>query len=392
MAAPRTPFGRLSAEDFLRDNWQRRPLLVRGAMPGFVSPLTKEDLLELASDEEVTARLILETAGDFPWEMRFGPFLRDDFAALPPNGWTVLVQEADRHDYAVADLLAAFRFLPNWRIDDVQVSYAPPGGSAGPHVDNYDVFLLQGYGERRWRIDHTPAPPNAAFIPDLDVHLLQDFTPDAEWVLSPGDMLYLPPRIPHWGVAVGDCMTYSIGFRAPGRQDIVAGFLERAATLVDLDARFSDRGRRHALDPGLIDADGLGWVRGVLEALASQKGAIDRWFGAYVTEPRRGVYPAAPEAPFAPGALLSALTSGARLRRSAVAHFAYIPEGDGARLFVGGEEYALEGALASAAPVITGTPPLGAATLAPHLGDPSFVALLTELVNAGYLVVQRDQH
>ena len=389
MPIPSTLLGGLTPEAFLRDSWQRKPLLVRNALPGFSSPLTPDELAGLACEEDVTARLILEQDGDYPWEMRFGPFDPDDFAALPPSHWTILVQETDRLVPAVADLLGAFRFLPNWRIDDVQISYAPEHGNAGAHLDNYDVFLLQGLGHRRWQINHTPIPDDEeAYVPDLDVRLLQHFEPDAEWVLAPGDLLYLPPRVPHYGVALDDCMTYSIGFRAPNHAEIVEGFLEHAAALADPTARYADPGLARPADPGLIGPDVLAHVRAVLQALVADAEAVDRWFGGYVTEPRRGYYPLPLDDPYTPDELTAALTDGARLRRSAVAYFAYTTHADGARLFACGAEYLLSAALAFAAPLLTGTTRLTAATLGRHLDDPAFVILLATLINEGCLLVE----
>ena len=389
MPIPATLLGDLTPEAFLRDYWQQRPLLVRGALPGFTSPLTPDELAGLACDDDVTARLVLEQGGNYPWEMRFGPFDPDDFAALPPTHWTLLVQEVDRLVPAVADLLDAFRFLPNWRIDDVQISYAPPHGNAGAHLDNYDVFLVQGLGRRRWQIGHRPlSEDEEVFAPDLDVRILQHFEPDAEWIVEPGDLLYLPPRLPHYGVALDDCMTYSIGFRAPSHAEIVEGFLAHAVELVDPAARYDDPGLSPPDEPGLIDPEALARVRAVLHTILIDVGVLDRWFGRFVTEPRRSFVPLPLDAPYTPAALVAALTDGARLRRSAVAYFAHLTHDHGARLFACGTEYELDAALAFAAPLLTGAAPLTRATLSPHFANPAFTALLADLVNEGYLVVE----
>ncbi len=390
MAIPETLLGGLSPDDFLAAYWQRKPLLVRGALPGFTSPLTPDELAGLACEDDVTARLILERGGDYPWQMRFGPFDEDDFAALPETHWTLLVQEADRLVPAVADLLEAFRFLPNWRIDDVQISYAPRHGNAGAHLDSYDVFLLQGLGRRRWQIGLTPIPEaEEAFVPDLDVRLLEGFVPEAEWVLEPGDLLYLPPRLPHHGVALDACRTYSIGFRAPTHVEVVEGFLAQAAGLVDPTARYGDPGLARPEQPGLLPEAALSRIRNILRDLLADDESLARWFGRFVTEPKRGFYPLPLDPPYAPDALAEALAGGARLRRSAVAYFAYVAHaGGGASLFACGAEYRLDAALAFAAPLLTGTAPLTAATLAPHLDTPGFGDLLTALVNQGYLLVE----
>lgn len=390
MAIPSTLFGDLSPETFLREYWQQKPLLIRNALPGYTSPLAPEELAGLACEEDVTARLILEKGGDYPWEMRFGPFDPDDFATLPEKYWTLLVQEVDRLVPAVADLLDAFRFLPNWRIDDVQISYAPPQGNAGAHIDNYDVFLLQGMGHRRWQINHAPVPEGGEnYVPDLDIRLLADFEADAEWIVGPGDLLYLPPRISHYGVAVDDCMTFSIGLRAPTHAELVEGFLAHAAESIDPHTRYSDPGMNLPAQPGLIGPEALSKIRTVLANLLQDEATLNHWFGHFVTEPKRGFYPISLDTPFAADDLIDTLHQGALLRRSAVAYFAYIdtPAG-GATLFACGASYPLDPALAFAAPLISGAAPLNLSTLKPHLNSPNFLALITDLVNEGYLTVE----
>lgn len=390
MPIPPTLLGGLTPEAFLRDYWQQKPLLVRGALPGFTSPLTPDELAGIACEDDVTARLLLEQGGAYPWELRFGPFDPADFSDLPPTHWTLLVQEVDRLVPAVADLLDAFRFLSNWRIDDVQISYAPEHGNAGAHLDNYDVFLVQGLGRRRWQIGAQPLTEDEeAFVPDLDVRILQRFEPDAEWIVEPGDLLYLPPRFPHYGVALDDdCMTYSIGFRAPSHAEIVEGFLAHAATLVDPAARYGDPGLTRPAAPGLIDQEALAKVRAVLHTLLADDAVVNRWFGRYATEPRRSYVPLPLDEPFTPDELAAALADGVRLRRSAVAYFAYLEDKDGAHLFACGAEYWLDAALAFAAPLLTGAAPLTAETLSPHLDTPAFAHLLADLVNEGYLLVE----
>ena len=390
MSIPETLLGDLTPEVFLRDYWQKKPLLIRGALPGFVSPVSPEELAGLACEDEVTARLILEQGGDYPWQMRFGPFDEDDFTTLPEMHWTLLVQEVDRIVPEVADLLDAFRFLPNWRIDDVQISYAPPHGNAGAHLDNYDVFLLQGLGRRRWQIGNTPIlEDEEAYVEEVDVRILQHFEPDAEWIVEPGDLLYLPPRLPHYGVALDDCMTYSIGFRAPTHVELVEGFLAHAAEHLDPSARYADPGLEVPKEPGAIEQDALAKIRAVIRDLTTDDEVIDRWFGRYMTEPKRGTILLPLDDAYVPEELLDALANEARLRRSAVAYFAHIAHDDGSvSLFACGAEYRLDPDLAYAAPIITGTHPLTAASLAPHLDDLDFVSLLTEMVNEGYLWVE----
>ena len=199
----------MPAADFLRDFWQKKPLLIRQAFPGYQSPLQPEDLAGLACEDGVLARLIEHDAAGDGWRVRHGPFAEEDFPGLPDHDWTLLVQDMDKWDADLRALLDRFDFLPRWRIDDVMVSFAATGGSVGAHVDHYDVFLLQAQGQRHWMIDaseslHGKAPP-MDFRDDVELKLLREFTPTHDWVLNPGDMLYLPPKVPHHGVAVNPC-------------------------------------------------------------------------------------------------------------------------------------------------------------------------------------------
>ena len=205
----------MSAARFLREHWQKKPLLVRGAFPALRDPLTPEELAGLSCEEGIESRIVRERGGREPWEVTFGPHPESRFASLPARGWTLLVQELNRHVPEAALLLEHFAFLPNVRVDDVMVSYAAPGGSVGPHLDSYDVFLVQGMGERRWKYDTRPTK-DTRLRDGLDLRILQRFTPDADEVLRAGDLLYLPPGFAHHGVAVTPCLTYSVGFRAPG--------------------------------------------------------------------------------------------------------------------------------------------------------------------------------
>jgi 50S ribosomal protein L16 3-hydroxylase len=212
-----TRLGQMSVRSFLARHWQRRPLLIRQALRGFESPFTRDSLLELATRDQVESRLV--DCADGRWRLRHGPFQRRIIPSPKRPGWTLLVQGVDLQMEAAAELIARFRFVPDARLDDLMVSYASDGGGVGPHVDSYDVFLLQALGKRRWRIERRPDP---ACAPDLPIRQLARFRPQQEWVLEPGDLLYLPPGVGHEGVAVGECITCSIGFRTPAWADLAA--------------------------------------------------------------------------------------------------------------------------------------------------------------------------
>ena len=383
-------FGGLAVRDFLGDYWRRRPLLVRAALPDFASPVTPEQLFDLSCRDDVLARIVLEEGGAYPWEVRYGPFEEEDLLALPDSHWTLLVQEVDRHNEAARRLLSRFRFVPNWRLDDVQISYAPDSGSAGPHVDNYDVFLIQGQGRRRWMIGHAPVAHDAEFESDLDLDLLQDFRPDAEWVLEPGDMLYLPPRYAHWGVALGPCMTLSVGFRAPDARSMVEGYLEKASEQAGRHLRLEDDGTDVSQDPGRISRGTLDRVRAVVRKSVEDEEAIDDWFGCFVTEPQRGFYPEEPDDAWTPSRLLRALSGGCRLGRSAIAYLAYRHARSGTVLYACGRRHNLSEDIAPAAPLIAGSRVLDASAFGALLQDASLLALLADLVNDGTLRVQQS--
>lgn len=270
-----TQLGELSIEEFLRDYWQQKPLLIRQAFPNFQSPLSSNELAGLACDTD-TARLVLEKGGSSLWEVRHGPLRKKDFNKLPATHWTLLVNDIEKLLPEFAEIIEPFRFIPDWRIDDLMISYAVDGGSVGPHVDAYDVFLLQAQGKRHWQISHQACAEDN-FIPDIDLRIMREFVAEAEWTLEPGDILYLPPDVPHYGVAVGECMTYSIGFRAPSRADLLEDLLGQILEQPAMQERFRDPKRRLQVDPTNLAEDDLERLTEfILEALPDRE-AIRRW-------------------------------------------------------------------------------------------------------------------
>jgi len=242
----------MSAEDFLRDYWQRRPLLIRRAYPKFECPLSGDDLAALAMREEALSRLLRYHRRSGRWTLSHGPLDEQDFADLPQTDWTLLVQDVDKWDPDVAELLRDFQFLPSWRIDDIMVSFAAPGGSVGAHVDHYDVFLLQGLGHRQWAIDAS-GKADLGYRDDTPMKLLRQFNTSHQWLLGPGDMLYLPPGIPHHGVATDACLSLSIGMRAPAVAELLGPLLEEHAQRLGDEARFTDPGRGVSADPSALE-------------------------------------------------------------------------------------------------------------------------------------------
>lgn len=334
------PLG-MPAEDFLRDYWQKKPLLIRNAFPNFVSPISPEDLAGLACEDGVLARIVAHERDHDRWLLRHGPFPEDMFPTLPQHDWTLLVQDVDKWDADIAALLPAFAFLPRWRIDDVMVSFAAPGGSVGAHVDQYDVFLLQAQGSRRWQIDDRPNPP-VHFRLDVELKLLQRFDPTHDWVLGPGDMLYLPPGVPHHGVAEDACLTFSIGMRAPAAAELLGDFVDTLAAEADESLRYRDPDLTPAKDPNEIDADAMQRVVEALNALRmNDPDRLGDWFGRFIT-----LYRSAGEA-MPSGETRSRieiewdLQQGAVLQRHPWTRMAWRKAATGATLFAAGNDHAL---------------------------------------------------
>jgi 50S ribosomal protein L16 3-hydroxylase len=380
------PLG-MSPARFLREFWQKRPLLIRNAFEGFRSPISAEDLAGLACEPAALSRLIVHDEASDDWQVETSPFDEDRFASLPESDWTLLVQDVDKWDEDVAAVLRHFRFLPDWRIDDVMVSYAAPDGSVGAHVDQYDVFLLQGSGHRLWMIDDRADAPQD-FRPDQPLKLLAHFDPTHEWLLEPGDMLYLPPGVPHHGIAMGDlpCLTFSVGLRAPSAAELAADFVEHLAERLPESLRYADPDLAPARDPGRIDDTALQRVRELLANVLSTDATTQAdWFGRFITRYRAAGYAAPPPRQLTVAAFDKRLATGRGvLRRHPLSRFAWQARGRHADLYVAGECHRTTPALAR---LLCQPEPLAVAQLASL--DDAARTLLRSLVNAGHLAFGR---
>jgi len=377
-ATRKQPLGMPPAR-FLRDFWQKRPLLIRGAFPHFHNAISPEDLAGLACEEAALSRVVLHDVKRDRWTLRNGPFAESDFAKLPKTCWTLLVQDVDKWDMDVATLLDAFAFVPSWRVDDVMVSYATDGGGVGAHVDQYDVFLVQGRGKRRWRINTDPRAPKD-FRDDAELKLLREFAPTHDWILEPGDALYLPPGVPHEGTSIGECMTFSVGMRAPSQAELLLDFSEFLAERLDESQRYSDPELHLSRHAGEIDAAALARVRTALPQFSRiDNAALLRWFGGFITRYRSG-HSALPMARPLTAAQLAAKLPGVRLLRNPFSRFAWARHGRSALLFVAGESHACSVALAQA---LCARREHAGAALA-RMGTHAH-ATLEALVNAGHL-------
>jgi 50S ribosomal protein L16 3-hydroxylase len=313
MRHPSTLLGPLSPRAFLARHWQRDALLVRQAIAGFEGFATLPGLVRLAARDDVESRLVVRTGSRY--ELAHGPFRRADFKALPDRQWTLLVQGLNLHDDDADALLRRFAFIPYARLDDVMVSYAAPGGGVGPHFDSYDVFLLQGFGRRRWRYGRQG---DLSLHDGLPVRILRRFTPSHDVVLGPGDMLYLPPSHAHDGVALDACTTYSIGFRAAAYTEMAQAFLDHLRDRIDVPGRYEDPGLRPASEPARIDRAMQRRAARAMARIRWSPSEVARFLGEYLSEPKHDVYFDAPPRPVSRRAFASAARrKGVRLDRRA---------------------------------------------------------------------------
>ncbi len=278
------PLGDIDIELFLEEYWQKQPLLIRDAMPNVINPVSADELAGLACENHIESRLI--SHHDESWQLQHGPFNEDFFAQLPVRDWTLLVQAVDHYVPAAATLLELFDFIPRWRIDDLMVSYAPKGGGVGPHFDNYDVFLIQTQGQRLWQIgghydDHSELQDG------LPVKIVKHFEARQSWLVNPGDIVYVPPGVGHNGISQsGDCMTCSVGFRAPSHEEILHEYTDYLAISLNESIRYEDANLAVQTNSGEISAESLDKIRTILSSYINDSEKLRDWFGCYITTPK----------------------------------------------------------------------------------------------------------
>lgn len=330
------------AAEFLREYWQKKPLLIRSPWNAWSNPLEPDELAGLACEADVESRLIMQSGTE--WTLEHGPLPEDRFERLGKDPWTLLVQAVDHHIPHVAGLLDSFRFVPNWRIDDVMVSYAVDGGGVGAHFDHYDVFLVQGLGSRRWEIGGL-CDENSPLLPHDGLLLLADFQPVDEWILGPGDILYVPPRIAHRGTAVGDdCMTYSIGFRAPSRAELIENWAEDLADKLPEQDRYSDPELAQQDNPGEIGAQAIAQLHSMISEKLLDRNSFAQWFGRYTTLPKNPDIDWRPETTASASDIRQSLADGAALIRNPASRFSFIREAQTSiLLFADGQCFACSG-------------------------------------------------
>ena len=384
-------FRDFDVDGFLRDYWQRKPLLIRNPWDDWRNPLEGDDLAGLACEDGIEARLIRQenVAPQGGWNVEHGPLPESRFEQLESQWWTLLVQAVDHYVPEVAALITPFRFIPNWRIDDVMVSYATDGGGVGPHFDHYDVFLIQGAGKRRWQIGPM-CDADTALLPHDDLRLLARFEPTEEWVLEPGDILYVPPGIAHNGVAVGDgCMTYSIGFRAPSTSELIAHYCDDLLASLQDDSRYRDPGLERQANRGEIAPAAIARLNAMIADRMLDPAAFADWFGRYTTTRKYPDIDWQPDEPTPLDALRDGIAQGLPLIRNPASRFSFVRrDRDSVTLFVDGQSFACSGETASLAETLCAN---DRCTLDPGLAHSKPVLdLLQTLFDQGSLDFESD--
>lgn len=378
--------GDITPEVFLRDYWQKKPLLIRNAIPNIQCPISPEEMAGLACEEEVESRIVIENLKGKPWQVKNGPFTEKDFRKSPNSPWTLLIQGIDHWVPELSELLDRFRFIPNWRLDDIMASYAPPGGSVGPHFDYYDVFLLQAQGSRRWKI----GPFCSAKSPRLQgtpLRILENFETSTEWLLEPGDMLYLPPQVAHYGIAEEDCITLSIGFRSPTEDELLSSFTDHLMEFHGPEVHMDDPTLALQSNPGEIQLDVLQKVRNILLAKIDQPETMAQWFGEFVTSPKSDQLLFPPDEPISAKKVTRKLIQGEALKWNEGSRFAYFKSADQyITLFCDGHAFRRSPGESEFLQTLCEKSLINVSKLAQHLADlPEITELLVQLINQGSL-------
>jgi len=335
----------LSQHDFLEQYWQKKPLLIRQAFTDFESPISPDELAGLACEEEIESRLIEEHGAKGKWQVTRGPLNEDDFARLPETHWTMLVQDVDKHLPELQTLLDPFRFIPDWRRDDLMISYAPKFGSVGPHTDSYDVFLLQAMGARQWQIMDQPIH-EAVLIDGIDLQILKEFKADQSWELQPGDMLYLPPHIAHHGVALDECMTFSFGFRAPKKVELLDSLVNTLLEKSLANDLYADPSLTLNQHKAEIDSQAVARVKQLLhQTIDEADPVLASVLAKFVTESKPSLVNLASEYATEPMTFEDVnrlFERGEQLQRNVYYRFAWLKNASGGELFMAGEAHAVD--------------------------------------------------
>jgi len=282
--------GDLSSEQFIKDYWQQKPLVIQQGFQNFNPPISAEELAGLACEDDVDSRIVIEKGGETPWQLINGPMDDDIFTNLPETHWTLLVNDVEKHLPQLTWIVDAFRFIPEWRIDDLMISFAPQGGTVGPHLDQYDVFILQAQGHRRWQINTQPVADDNQ-VADTELKIQKDFIAEQEWLLEPGDLIYIPPGVSHYGVATDDCLSFSIGFRAATHTEMLTDFIDYISHDLPKEKTYKDNTLMLQEYSNEITKEAIDNIRDIFkEYLDPNHPALAQWFGRFVSDTKTELF------------------------------------------------------------------------------------------------------
>ena len=374
----------LNITDFLQNYWQKKPLLIRSAFPDYVSPITAEELAGLACEDFIESRIILEQKNTPKWELENGPFAESRFTTLPKSHWTLLIQGLNKVFPEFDDLLHEFNFIPSWRVDDLMASYAAPDGSVGPHTDQYDVFLLQATGRRKWMISEA-AVSEDNFESNIPLKIIKEFKAESEWVLEAGDMLYLPANVAHYGIGMEDCMTFSIGFRAPSHAELLSAYVDEHITDLNDSLRYRDPDLSPDQNNGEIKSNVINKVQQILLSQFSDTSKVEDWFGRFITEYLNDDESTV-ENTFTTAEFLATLKDKGTLRRPATVRANYLINQDKKIvLYINGVKQELKPNIDTVVKLFCNQHLNTYADLKPYLSEEHSTEFLCDLYNKGYL-------
>jgi 50S ribosomal protein L16 3-hydroxylase len=340
-------FGTIDSKTFLTDYWQKKPLVIRQALPNFINPLSADELAGLALEEGIESRMVFETPSVAPfWQLKIGPFTETDFTRLPKTHWTLLVQGVDRWVPEVMHMLDHFDFIPQWRVDDVMVSFAVKQGSVGPHYDNYDVFLYQAEGRRKWSLT-TQSCNTENYLAGVDLRIMAQFDVEEEYILEPGDMLYLPPHVGHHGVSLtDDCMTYSFGYRSYQGQELWDSFGDFLSEKMTDTGLYRDPNWVALSATSGIPPDAWENAKQLMQQMLNNETQLKRWFGCFATRIDQQAeqdmpLPLTDEEAGERSMFIDQLANGMTLERDPTCRMAYQEEA--LQLFINGCEWDIDG-------------------------------------------------
>jgi 50S ribosomal protein L16 3-hydroxylase len=373
--------GGLTAETFMQEYWQKKPLLIKGGFRNFQDPLTPDELAGLASEEDVESRIVAKNGND--WQLETGPF--EDYSAFGERDWTLLVQAVDHWHPEAAQLIEPFRFIPNWRIDDLMISFSTPGGGVGPHLDQYDVFIIQGQGKRHWRVG-MPDASLKQFCPHPRLLQISPFVDCIDVITEPGDILYIPPGCPHDGISIDSSLSYSVGFRAPAQKDLLTGLADHLIEQEFTGQRFSDANRLPVSDIGRISEQDLDQVQQLLQALVNDRKLLTSYFGNYISHAKHELDATEPEPHYAVDEIVEYLDEGSVLSRLGGLRICYHQADEEAdiELFINGLTIRLPAEALAFVQQICNHSTLDEDVCRSIAANPQQAHLLTELINLGY--------